>query len=81
MMYGQLPSFKPIIREATSEDGLSAEVEDLLKSWGTKYIRYRDHNSAYTTPSQGPYWLQSGGFHRVSHLYPDDADIFTVSVV
>ena len=70
-----------IVRGELGEDGLSTEIEDLLKSWGTKQIRYRDHNSADTTPGQGPYWLQNGSFHRVSRLYPDNADTFVVSVV
>ena len=70
-----------IVRGAFSEDDLSTEIEDLLKSWGTKHIRYREHNSAETTISQGPYWLQKGSFHRVSRLYPDNADAFVVAVV
>ena len=53
----------------------------MLKSWGTKHVRYWDHNSADITTSQGPYWLQDGCFHRVSRLYPDNADAFVVSVV
>ena len=69
------------MRGASSEDGSSTEIEDLLKSWGTKHIRYRDHRSADTIPSQGPYWLQNGSFHRVLRLYPDNADAFMVSVV